>query len=220
MNLAQFIATYTNQATDVDGVAADIGQCVQLVSLYCQKVLNVPYPNANAKDWWNNPVCLANFDQVAAGQPMLPGDIVVWGASNLINSPLYGHIDICVSADANGFTGFDSNWGGVNNAQGQPVAHEVRHILTDVLGYLRIKEKPAMNTDGVVNDDICNLVFVAVLHRHAAKVDLDAWRGHDLVDMINQLYHSQEWSDQGAVLANGSGVTKANVQTYINQHLS
>jgi len=148
MDLPTFISTYTGQAVEVDGVLADTGQCVQLVALYCQKVLNVPFPDANAKDWWDNPTCQESFDQIPVGQPVQPGDIVVFAASTVINSPEFGHIDICVSPFEGGFVGFDSNWGGVYNAQGYPVAHEVQHSFQDVLGYLRIKEidmKPTVN---------------------------------------------------------------------------
>lgn len=135
MTLEQFISTYTGQAVDVDGVSADTGQCVQLVALYAQKVLGVTLPDVTgAVNFWGNSAVLAlGFQQVSAGNEQ-PGDITVWGASTLIDSPEFGHTDIVVSP---GFLGFDSNWGNVKAANGYPAAHEVQHTYTDVLGFLR-----------------------------------------------------------------------------------
>lgn len=145
--LQQFVATENSQALDYDGILADTGQCVQLVSYYCLNVLGITPPSLNAVDWWNDyastPVLVSNFDRIGYNANSLPlaGDIVVFGASESINSPLYGHIDIAISVGApSGYTGFDSNWGGDYNAQGYPIAHQVQHNYTDVLGYLRIKE--------------------------------------------------------------------------------
>jgi CHAP domain len=153
LTLAQFIATENGQALDYDGIPADTGQCVQLVAYYCQNVLGVTPPALNAVDWWNDygsePSLVNNFDRIAYSPSNLPkkGDIVVFGASNAINSPLYGHIDIAIAdGTASGYIGFDSNWGGDYNAQGYPVAHQVAHSYMDVLGYLRPKgDNTSMN---------------------------------------------------------------------------
>jgi hypothetical protein len=155
MNLPTFITTYTGEAVDVDGVAADIGQCVQLVALYCQKVLGTTLPDVRgAVDLWTNTEVLAEFTQITAGNEQA-GDIAAWGASSLINSPTYGHTDIVIS---HGFNGFDSNWGNVNNAQGQPIAHQVEHTYQDVLGFLRFRQGGVtMNTPPVNEGDIINM---------------------------------------------------------------
>lgn len=159
MILDSFVSTYTNQAVDIDGVLQDTGQCLQLVSLYCQQVLDVPvFFTPAAKDWWekfNGSPLQPNFTQIPfAGAAPNKGDIVVWGASSLINSPELGHIDIALAANVGGFTGFDSNWGNVNNSEGYPIAHQVNHNFTDILGYLRIKEnnmEPLPNDGDIVN---------------------------------------------------------------------
>jgi len=88
-----------------------------------------------AKDLWTNATILANFDRIPVGKEQ-KGDVAVWGASSAINSPEFGHTDIVL---APGFTGFDSNWGGVKAPNGYPAAHEVQHNYTDVLGFLRKK---------------------------------------------------------------------------------
>jgi hypothetical protein len=144
MTLAQFIQTYQGKAIDFDGIPSDTGQCVQLVAEYCKQVLNAPVLYAPyAVDWWtefSNSVLQSHFDKIA--RPALPkvGDIAVYGASNLINSPLAGHIDIVVAnVTSSGYTGFDSNWGGVRASNGYPAAHDVQHTYTDVFGFLRLK---------------------------------------------------------------------------------
>ncbi len=147
MTLQQFVTRYQGKAVDVDGVPQDTGQCVQLVARYCIDVLHAPIFYAPyAVDWWtefSGSVLQSHFTKVSPTS-IKAGDIVVWGASSLINSPVAGHIDIALSAVSNSsFTGFDSNWGGVRNAQGYPVAHDVHHSLVDVLGGLRLKPATA-----------------------------------------------------------------------------
>lgn len=144
MTLAAFVATENSQALDYDGIPADTGQCVQPVSYYCVNVLDITPPLLNAVDWWykfaTTPVLIGNFDQIPYNANSLPlaGDIVVFGPSASINSPIYGHIDICIqNGTAAGYIGFDSNWGGDYNSQGYPVAHQVAHTYNDVLGFLR-----------------------------------------------------------------------------------
>ncbi len=93
-------------------------------------------------------------------------------------------------------------------AEGQPVAimgetgfaqgvhlHwalKVNNQFVDPMSYVT-KEA---NMPTLVNDGITELIFVSVLHRHPVQADLDAWRGRNLVDFINELYHSQEWAGQ------------------------
>lgn len=145
MTLTQFITTYTGQAVSYDGIEANAGQCEQLVQVYQTEVQNLPvFVTPIAVNYWNlfsgSPL-QPNYNQIVFdGQSPNVGDIVVFGANSDINSPVAGHIDICIGSSVGGFLGFDSNWGNVNNAQGQPVAHQVNHSFTDVLGYLRPKE--------------------------------------------------------------------------------
>lgn len=149
MILSDFVTEYTGQAVDVDGVKQDTGQCLQLVSLYQQKVqATTVFFTPGAADYWNKfagSVLEQYYDKIPVGQPVQAGDIVVFGASSVINSPDFGHIDICLQPTSGGYTGFDSNWGGVKDTNpnsptyGYPVAHQVAHSFTDVLGYLRLK---------------------------------------------------------------------------------
>lgn len=138
MTLDDFVTTYTGQAVSYDGVQADFGQCLQLVCLYWQQVYGYNCPDmAGAVDLWTNADVLANFDQIPVGQEQ-SGDVAVWGASSLINSPEYGHTAIVITPNGStGFTSFDSNWGGVTASNGYPAAHQVQHDMTDVLGFLR-----------------------------------------------------------------------------------
>jgi hypothetical protein len=137
ISLAQFITNEAGQAVSYDNVPANTGQCEQLVQEYCVQVLGWKPPLIpTAVEWWTNPTVLANFTQISVGQEQ-PGDIGVFGASAVINSPIAGHIDIVVTPASGGYVGFDSNWGNVNNAAGYPVAHETNHTFTDVLGFLR-----------------------------------------------------------------------------------
>lgn len=136
MTLAQFVANSAGGALSYDGVKANIGQCEQLVCCYWRDVVGFLCPPIPAaKDLWTNPTVLASFDQIAVGKEQ-PGDVGVWGASSLINSPESGHTDIVLSP---GFTGLDSNWGGVKAPSGYPAAHRVQHNYSDVLGFLRPK---------------------------------------------------------------------------------
>lgn len=136
MTLDQFVANNDGKAVSYDGVKDNIGQCEQLVCCYWRDVyafLCPPIPAA--KDLWTNPTVLASFTQIPVGQEQA-GDVAVFGASNAINSPLYGHTDIVLLP---GYTGFDSNWGGVMAPSGYPAAHKVKHSYVDVLGFLRFK---------------------------------------------------------------------------------
>lgn len=186
MNLNQFITGFTGQAICYDGVLADTGQCVQLVAEYCVRVLGFTPPMKNAVDWWTDDSVNAAFTKIPIGQEQ-PGDIAIWGASNVINSPLYGHIDIVV---APGFTGFDSNWGGVNNAAGYPIAHQVSHNYTDVLGFLRYN---GGNMVPINNGDVVN-VYQSLLNRQPDQEALNYWiNSTDWKDFIYSIINSDEF---------------------------
>ena len=143
---SQFITTYTGQAVCVDGTqnnppaTNNSGQCEQLVALFAQLVLGVTLPRVvGAVNLWNNAAVLAlGFTQIPASQ-LQPNDLVIFGASSAINSPIYGHADIVVgNITTSGYQGFDSNWQPLNlNAAGYPTAHPVNHSFVDVLGGLR-----------------------------------------------------------------------------------
>lgn len=141
----QFMTNTNGKAVTYDNVSANYGQCEQLVCLYWEQVYGfkcplIPY----AKDLINNPTVLASFNVVAVGQEQV-GDVAVFGASTTINSPVAGHTDIVLGPISGGFTGWDSNWGGVTDQNqgtsgyGYPAAHQVTHNYGDVIGFLRFK---------------------------------------------------------------------------------
>jgi hypothetical protein len=203
MTLTQFVATENSQALDYDKIPADTGQCVQLVAYYCVDVLGITPPMLNAVDWWNDygstQVLADNFTRIpyTSGVYPQPGDIVVFGASNSINSPLYGHIDICIAVGGpSGYTGFDSNWGGDYNAQGYPVAHQVQHNYTDVLGYLRYNggtmqpsQPTGMNANGVT------VVIQACFRRPPTPEEIQYWTGHQFDECIDNLATTSEYQE-------------------------
>ncbi len=194
MTLSQFIAAYRGQAVDFDGIPRDTGQCVQLVAEYCVKVLNAPVFYGNAVDWYTHypgSVLQSHFDRIA--RPALPktGDIVVWGASSLINSPYYGHIDICIGNVTNeGFTGFDSNWGGLRNSQGYPIAHDVQHSYTDVLGFLRLKSTTTPVTHPVYYNVVRGDTVTGICHRYGITI-AEFEKLNPTITNINEIYVGQ-----------------------------
>lgn len=91
-------------------------QCVDYFNFYFLYLTGVnPYSSgygvAGAKDLWNVPT--SRFTKVAnnpadANQLPQPGDILIYGAGT------YGHVNVCLSADANGLTTTGENEGGRN----------------------------------------------------------------------------------------------------------
>lgn len=144
MTSSQFITNETGKAISVDGVKANTGQCEQLLALFSQQVNGVSLPyTQGAVNLWDNPVVLAlGYIQVSVSQ-LEADDMVIFGASSAINSPEFGHGDVYIFPLADGYIGFDSNWGGVVDTDpnsptyGYPVAHQVKHNFVDVLGGLR-----------------------------------------------------------------------------------
>lgn len=145
MELPQFITNETGQAVCVDGTqnnppaSNNSGQCEQLSALWSQQHNGKTLPLVvGAVDLWNNAAVQAEgYTQITDLNALQPGDIIIYGASTIINSPKYGHTDIFVQYISGGYQGFDSNWGGVYNAAGYPTAHLVNHNFSDVLGGLR-----------------------------------------------------------------------------------
>lgn len=130
--LATFIAETTGKVVDYDGVAANAGQCVQLVEIWCQ-ALGTPVEWHNAADWFYDygGAFAASWDKVTndpsnPNQTPLPGDIVVFSKS-LPGSSGYGHIDIFVrNITTTTWVGFDSNWSG---KQAQQITHNWSYVL-------------------------------------------------------------------------------------------
>jgi hypothetical protein len=66
----------------------------------------------------------------APGAVPPPGAIVVWHECPAWSITSDGHVDVCVSGDANGFVGFDQNWGDDKHCR------RVNHDFQGVSGWL------------------------------------------------------------------------------------
>lgn len=137
MTFDEFIKKYNGQAIDYDGNCGI--QCVDLVKLYMDKVLNIKIGAiGNAEAYWNRynelRILNNNFERITNTPKFVPqkGDIVVWG----LNHGKYGHIAI---ADGVGntsyFYSYDQNWNG-------KIIKRVKHTYKDGFeGVLRPKQK-------------------------------------------------------------------------------
>lgn len=188
MTLDQFVSTNTGKAVTYDGLKEDYGQCEQLVCRYWKDVLGFSCPPIPAaKDLWTNPTILKNFDRIPVGKEQ-KGDVAVFGASSAINSPEFGHTDIVLKP---GFTGFDSNWGGVKASNGYPAAHTVQHNYTDVLGFLRKKD---MSKEALTLQEADALYLLAFgPKRHIDAAGKKATVGRPLMEQIQRLRRSAEY---------------------------
>lgn len=197
MNLSQFISTYNGHAVTYDNIDDNLGQCEQLVCFYWEKVYGFKCPMIPAaKDLWTNPVVLANFDRIPVGQEQA-GDVGVFGASSAINSPEFGHTDIVVNKTASGYTGFDSNWGGVTDKHpgrgyGYPAAHEVQHSYTDVLGFLR--KKGASSTTLTPEElAIADELYLVAFDHHIDTAGIKAAEGKSVIQQGERIRRSAEY---------------------------
>lgn len=132
--LQQFIAQESGQIVSFDGIPADAGQCVQLVSKWCQ-FIGLPVEWANAAAWFLNETSAFSQKWTKVvnnpndpNQLPSPGDLVCF-APSLPGSDGYGHIDIFVKDLGNHeWQGFDCNWNGKN-------AKLVTHNWAYVMGW-------------------------------------------------------------------------------------
>lgn len=129
-DLGAFIAQWDGRRADFPG--GDGGQCVDLVEFWA-RANGFPRFFGNAIDQaghsWPGATWIANTPTNAPS----PGDCVVWGRA----VGTFGHIDICISGDANSFTGFDQNW-----PIGSP-CHRQNHNYNGVLGWQALHVAPA-----------------------------------------------------------------------------
>ena len=105
-------------------------QCVDLANAYIRSVLKLPIIEfTNAKDFpskgGDDYVWIPN---TPTGVPE-EGDLVIWSGT-------YGHIAIFIGGDASRFISFDENY-----PTGSP-CHPQEHTYTNVLGWMRPKNKP------------------------------------------------------------------------------
>lgn len=153
MTLDQFVASRNGQQNiSFDGVAANAGQCVQLVAFYVRDVIGKQVIWADAFQWWATNRYPEDYDRIPNTPTAVPqrGDIIIWGGS-LPNSGGAGHIAICLQPypGTGTFMSFDSNWGG-------KYAHQVTHNYSYVVGWLRPKNAPAPVVQGGDDEMIPN----------------------------------------------------------------
>jgi hypothetical protein len=131
MTLDEFVAGYTNMRPDADGVYGV--QCVDLIKIYCIKVLGVPMIKGNAVDYIKNPQP-ENFEYHKNTPFYIPkkGMIAIWDEN--VGDGL-GHVAIVLSAGLMRFTSLDLNW-----PKGEKVI-TVKHTYIFVAGFLNRKNK-------------------------------------------------------------------------------
>lgn len=156
-----------------DGDSANDGQCEQWALMVRTKRDGLPVRYGNAIDWWTNRGTDVNWYEYISYAPGVytkAGDYVVWGAG--VGSKA-GHIDLCAKdGDANGFLGYDSNWGDI------PKLTIVQHNYAfGILGYVRLK--------GVImnNGDVDNL-YQSGWQRPATADELKTWVGKSMQEFF------------------------------------
>lgn len=139
MNLDEFIQKYKGKKVEYDNVS--YYQCVDLVKMYADKVLNLKFRAfGNAKDYFYNyrttPMLVNNFSKISNTPTFVPqkGDIVIW------NNGKYGHIAIATGqGTTKWFNSFDQNYG--LNKKCRIVKHDYKNFL----GVLRPNNQIAIN---------------------------------------------------------------------------
>lgn len=171
----KWLAQVEGQFIDIDKYYGS--QCVDVTMHYVQYLFNKPWAEimgrGDAKDMWRT-FNLAYFDKIPneKGNPnQVPqaGDIVVWDATN---TNIYGHIAVCIAADANklvlmeqdGFIDRDNN----GNADGVTY-RKTRYWSSNILGWFRPK---LTQTQGVtlMNDEAGVELYRTALMREPESV--------------------------------------------------
>lgn len=173
-----------------DGIAANKGQCVQIVALYVRDELKLPVYYADAVYWYerfDQSPLKPNFTKIEYNGTNFPepGDLVVWSAA-LPNSNKAGHIDICLdSITPKQFAGFDTNWNG-------KYCHRVVHTYDYVLGWLHPNNKS--QEDIGMNEKEVKSQFWVVLHRDPKTEDeWKGWVGRSVQEFDDAMAAGPEW---------------------------
>ena len=127
MNFDEFVKTYKGKKVEYDKVS--YYQCVDLVKMYVDKVLNLHFgAYGNAKDYYYSykiiPTLCNNFTKIANTPTFIPqkGDIVVW------NNGKNGHIAIATGEGTTRWVNsFDQNYG--LNKRCRIVKHDYKNFL-------------------------------------------------------------------------------------------
>lgn len=194
------VANWINNANgkwhDFDGAYG--AQCVDLAQFYSQWL--------GGHRFWGNAVNIydqpGSFYQQISNSPdpnNVPqlGDIVIWNIGS------YGHVAICMNADASGLTTLDQNWYTANDLGSNAVV--VRHDWTSrkVKGWLRPKNITVAQATGgndVADENTVKNLYLVVLRRDADAEGLKTYTGMETSKVFWSLLTSQEYKDMLANL--------------------
>lgn len=195
-DVTNWINTANGKWHDFDGAYG--AQCVDLAQFYSQWL--------GGHRFWGNAINIydqpGSFYQQIANSPdpnNVPklGDIVIWNIGS------YGHVAICISADANGLTTLDQNWYTANDSGSSAVV--VRHDWTSrqVKGWLRPKNITVAQATGgndVADENTVKNLYLVVLRRDADAEGLKTYTGMETSKVFWSLLTSQEYKDMLANL--------------------
>lgn len=166
------------------------GECLSIVKIYIKEVFGINPPPSGSNSafgyWSNFPDPLGTiFERVplSANEKPFKGCIPIWSTNVGLG---YGHIDIFLSGDNNGFNGFDQNWDGRK-------AHIQGHTWGSVVGYLKpkleeIKPEPLEITLSTKIPPIDNKEVQQII----AELDAKDRRIYDLENQLDSIGKKKE----------------------------
>lgn len=190
---SRFAKTIPGVGTGIDADNLYGFQCKDFANGFADFMGN-PFGGGNAIALWN--VAQPGWHKVNAPQP---GDVFVRNyTSGGIN---YGDTGIVKSVSGNRITVVQQNLAG-NLKVGSPPA-ETTYNQNIMLGYLRNDRiGDSMNP---LTRPLIEQLFVAILHRKPDENDFKAWTGLPWTQLMDSLYHSDEWAIQDNALKHPSG---------------
>lgn len=209
------------------GGTGNNGQCEQWADLVLHDVYGQPYIyTPAAKNFWYDfdsfPQLKNNFDKITKGQPIKAGDFIVYDPLSATDPQ--GHIDLASkdSTTLNNFWAYDSNWDAAHfhDANGFPTLHEVNHadgFNSKVIGYLRKKGTTMPDNTKVNKGDIINM-WNSNIPTPCPQSYIDAHVGQGWHDFMYDLTEQGLWIQANATP--GTAITKADVEAYIQAHLT
>ena len=148
MNITEFVEKYKGKPVDFDGHFG--AQCVDLVRLYWECVANVPQPEGTGDrgavvfftEHYSRTMQSRYFERVTYRDGLVPppGAVVVFGP---VETNRYGHVGICVDANAGGIELFEqdgiANAKAIKEGRAQNGAYIGRWNYSRVLGWLVVR---------------------------------------------------------------------------------
>lgn len=210
VSAVNWLNSQVGQYRDFDGVYG--AQCVDLFDYYYQFLTNRnPLSDGHgvngAKDlWYQN---WADFDKIADSSALVPqpGDVLIYGSSW---GGGYGHVEICVSSDANGSTVVGNNLQGNPSLPAQKV-YRTWARMGGLLGVLRFRFNGGNAGDSMAatiqsGDVGCVRIITSEVKGwdfnqvHSGAVDaqeMNAWVGQPWTKFINDGWlESEAWRNR------------------------